>query len=350
MSATYDTPVTPSQATSDLSNNTNISAQTQTLITNSIPAGATTVGIGQFSGGTFSAPTGVAIPYSVILPPSDGSPVSIQAAQYANTTKNWIANPGVVLNFDGRVAAAAAAPGQQATSVDGYIVVGAEGNDTIQGGNLADNITGAGGNDSIATYAGDDTIVTGIGVDTVDGGTGFDVAQVAGTRTGWTAAKSGTEVVLTSTASAANVAHLKNVDFISFTGATGKQTSVVVSGTEAEGNAMRLYQGLFDRSADQGGAQYWEAQVRGGASTDAIATQFLLSNEFKSANPTQTNTQFVEMLYQQALGRTADTGGLNYWVGQLDQGASKGAVAVGIIDSQEGMTHIDNVIVLIGTV
>lgn len=344
----YETVESTAQAVTQIQGNSNISTATQAQIISEIAApGSTTVAAGFFSNSTGLQQPNPLIQNGYVVAGGGGTVVGTPGTFNSNIL---ITNQGTTLNFDGRTPEPVAQDQQQAHSDSGYIVVGADGNDTILGGHLADNMTGAQGNDTIATYAGNDTIVSGIGIDTVDGGTGFDVVQVAGTNTGWTATKATGEVTLVSTTNANNVSHLKNVDFISFTDATGLQRSIVVSGTEAEGNAMRLYQGIFNRSADQGGAEYWEAQVRTGATTNAIANQFLISNEYKLAHPTQTDTQFVEMLYQQALGRKADDGGLNYWVGELNQGASQAAVAVGIIDSQEGVTHINNVIVLIGTV
>lgn len=350
--STYGTVISTTQALNDISSNSNINATTQTLLNSQIPPGQSLTATGSYtlSGGLVTPGTQTGFFTSI----GGGGTAILSGSlvdQLIGFSPNIIVQNGTTLNFVAPPPySAQAADPAQATGNQGLIVVAADGNDTIITGNLADNVTGAQGNDTIATYAGNDTIVTGVGIDTVDGGTGFDVAQVAGAKSGWTAAKTATEVVLVSNTNSANVSHLKNVDFISFTGATGGQTSIVISGTEAEGNAMRLYQGIFNRSADQGGAEYWEAQVRTGASTDAIAQQFLQSNEYLAAHPSQNNTQYVEMLYTQALGRVADAGGLNYWVGELNQGASRGAVAVGIIDSTEGIVHIDNVIVLIGTV
>ncbi len=358
--SSYGTVITTTQAINDVQSNTNINATTQALILSSVPPGQTLTATGALSNaGGFVSPLTANQGLFVTL--AGGGTVQIggtggfSPSTITGFSPNIIVQNGTTLLGDFRFSPNAASSDEsssarEATSDQGLVVVGADGNDTILTGSGADNITGAQGNDSIATYLGNDTIVTGVGIDTVDAGIGFDVAQVAGTAGNWTAAKTATEVVLVSDLNSANVSHLKNVNFISFTGATGGQTSIVISGTEAEGNAMRLYQGLFNRSADQSGAEYWEAQVRAGASTDAIANQFLVSNEYTAAHPSQTNTQFVEMLYVNALGRAADVGGLNYWVGELNQGASKAAVAVGIIDSQEGATNIDNVIVLIGTV
>jgi hypothetical protein len=142
-----------------------------------------------------------------------------------------------------------------------------------------------------------------------------------------------------------------NVDFISFTGAAGSpQYSIVISGTANEATSMRLYQGIFDRSADQGGAQYWQQQVRDGFSTVAIANQFIASQEYVSTYGSQTNTQYVTQLYDNAFNRAPDATGLAYWVNALASGASKGGVAVAIVGSPEAVSSVDNVILVTGLI
>ena len=47
------------------------------------------------------------------------------------------------------------------------------------------------------------------------------------------------------------------------------------------------------------------------------------------------NREFVEMLYRLYMGREADQGGLNYWLGQMNKGMSRQKVANSFADSQE---------------
>lgn len=230
------------------------------------------------------------------------------------------------------------------TTVDGSV-----GNDTIITSGGFDSITGGTGNDSIFAGSGNDTIVTGVGSDTVNGGLGFDAVQVTGTPLDWTTSIVNNRLVITSTTTAGNTVNASNVDFISFTGATGSQYSIVVSGTVAEANTMRLYQGLLDRSADQGGAEYWQAQVRAGASPDNLANAFMSSAEYIRDYGTQTNTQFVAQIYENTFGRTPDAAGLAYWLGTLQNGATRAGVAVAIVGCPEAVADVNNVILLQGS-
>ena len=48
-----------------------------------------------------------------------------------------------------------------------------------------------------------------------------------------------------------------------------------------------------------------------------------------------TNQEYVRRIYKTMLDRNPDSGGLKYWTGQLDNGASPTAVINGFIDSSE---------------
>ena len=62
------------------------------------------------------------------------------------------------------------------------------------------------------------------------------------------------------------------------------------------------------------------------------------------------NGDFIDSLYQSALGRDADVAGKATWAAQLEAGASQADVALGIVGSPEAAAHIDNVVVLHGQV
>tara|TARA_B100001250_G_C19587842_1_gene695015 strand:+ start:180 stop:506 length:327 start_codon:yes stop_codon:yes gene_type:complete len=54
----------------------------------------------------------------------------------------------------------------------------------------------------------------------------------------------------------------------------------------------------------------------------AVAESFIFSSEFKQRYGANiSDTIYVNNLYQNVLGRYADTSGLYYWLGQLDSGA-----------------------------
>lgn len=241
--------------------------------------------------------------------------------------------------------------GHDAELNDGYIIVGGGGNDTIEGSNAADNITGGYGNDSLVGFFGNDTMVAGLGSDTVDGGAGFDVLQVQGSYEQWIWSTDGDSVAMSNGVDSPNIVDARNIDFISFTNAVGNETSVVITDNQDQADAMRLYQGLFDRSADLGGAKNWLTAVDIGFTDVQVAQAFLDSAEFTNTWGTLTNQQYVELLYQNSFNRSADNQGLANWTAAIDLGIlSRAQVAVAIVGSPEGQASIDNVLVIPGLV
>lgn len=234
---------------------------------------------------------------------------------------------------------------------DGYVIVGGGGNDTIGGSTAADNLTGGYGNDSLSGFEGNDTVVAGLGNDTVDGGIGFDVLQVQGSYEQWAWSTDGDKVDMTNGVGSPNTVDARNIDFISFIDAVGNETSVVVTENQDQADAMRLYQGLFDRSADLGGAQNWLTAIDIGFTDVQVAQAFLSSAEFTDTWGTLNNEQYVELLYQNSFNRGADAQGLANWTAAIDLGIlSRAQVAVAIVGSPEGQASIDNVLVIPGLV
>ncbi|MEA1832368.1 DUF4214 domain-containing protein [Methylobacterium durans] len=106
------------------------------------------------------------------------------------------------------------------------------------------------------------------------------------------------------------------------------------------GEAARLYYGLLNRAPDAGGLQYWTGALKGGLSDADAAQSFIGSTEHQVKYASLTDAAFVDTLYQNALGRQADTGGHDYWAGILAQGGSRASVAVGITQSDEAHQHL----------
>jgi hypothetical protein len=108
----------------------------------------------------------------------------------------------------------------------------------------------------------------------------------------------------------------------------------------------RLYYGLLDRPPDLAGLTGWESFANTMNSSAPLATlptivnYFLQSNEYAAANGSISNAQFINELYQNALGRVADAAGDQQWLNALNQGSSRATVAIGIIESPESTAHL----------
>lgn len=98
--------------------------------------------------------------------------------------------------------------------------------------------------------------------------------------------------------------------------------------------AERMYTECMKRPADTGGLAYWSKGLYEQTITGkSILNSFFLSSEMK--NMGLANQEYVRRIYKTMLDRDPDTGGLNYWTGRLDNGASPTVVINGFIDSKE---------------
>ncbi|WP_426143394.1 DUF4214 domain-containing protein [Pseudomonas sp. DWP3-1-2] len=265
-----------------------------------------------------------------------------------------------------------------------YIDVG-NGNDTVVTGNGNNTVVAGAGNNNITTGTGNDTVILSGSADVVNTGAGYDVVQLEGTSSDYTfTAGNSNNVNLTGTQTAA----ITGAEFLTFTdGGT-----VALAQSEAEASALRLYEGILGRDADQAGAEAFTGLVEAGTSLTDIANQFLNSAEFGGAATEasiddlytallgraadgagsdsweaiianggsladvaagiagsaeaqeldQSNGDFVRELYTTALGRTADEAGLDAWVNLLFNGTSRGEVAAGIVGSTEAASKTDS--------
>ena len=82
----------------------------------------------------------------------------------------------------------------------------------------------------------------------------------------------------------------------------------------------RLFDTVFDRLPDENGLVTWRASMAGGATLLDVATAFLASAEGQARYGGLSNAQFVEAVYQAALNRAADAGGLAAYTAGLNAG------------------------------
>ncbi len=102
------------------------------------------------------------------------------------------------------------------------------------------------------------------------------------------------------------------------------------------GGLARSYSAYFLRDPDQSGMSFWFPRVNAGWTIPRVSTFFAQSPEFINRYGALDNGGFVDLIYQNVLGRPADEGGRTYWVGQLDRGVkTRGDVMVGYSESNE---------------
>jgi len=106
--------------------------------------------------------------------------------------------------------------------------------------------------------------------------------------------------------------------------------------------AYRLYFATLDRAPDALGLNYQSARLDAGTSLSDVAAGFVNSPEFQGVYGPLTDEQFVDLLYQNVLDRSATPDEIAYHVGRLESGASRADVVVGFSESPEYIqTHID---------
>ncbi len=107
----------------------------------------------------------------------------------------------------------------------------------------------------------------------------------------------------------------------------------------------RLYYAANGATLDLFNLQTWMSIYRQGATLDQIANQFITASATFSAqaNPASTG-QYVDLLYQNVLGRPADAAGRAAWVAILDQGMSRGAALAAFAGSPEFQNKADPVL------
>ena len=366
MALTYDAPQDAAVVAEEISNDVGISQEMQNAMYSILdldnPSTEVNVAVMDEFGVIIQKPADTTNPelqmITVNIDKPEGETVFVPISPELTNNKVWIfstdANINVRFNTTERVINMG--NGDDTVAVFGdrnTTLSGADGNDFLFTTAGSDSITGGAGNDYIIAGQGNDTIVSGQGTDTVSGGTGFDVMQVAGSVNDWLFSVDGQEVEMAGLQGSNNLVFMSGVNFISFgtpVEQNGDQFSVVI--TDAGFNkddAMRLYQTALDRSGDQAGAQYWLDQIDSGTESFVnVAASFLQSAEYADQYGVQTNTQFVEQLYQNAFDRAADQPGLNYWLNELNTGTSRAQVLASIASSTEASESISNVIVVTG--
>lgn len=91
-----------------------------------------------------------------------------------------------------------------------------------------------------------------------------------------------------------------------------------------EGEIVRLYVAMLSRTPDAGGLAYWIEQREAGVGLTRIVQQFDGTPEFETRfadAKNGTDSEWVDFVYGNVLGREADAGGKAYWLGRIEDGS-----------------------------
>jgi len=201
----------------------------------------------------------------------------------------------------------------------------------LDGGAGNDQLTGGGGRDRLFGGLGNDLLRGGSGDDSLDGGEGSDVAIYLGLFRAHQAQVSGpAALTIHGVDTGADV--LSNIETIVF-----RDGKLVFDANGAAAQVTRLYETVLQRAPDQAGLDAWVDRMEDrGASLKSVALGFLESAEFQQKTGQLSNAEYVEFLYQNALGRPSDPAGKASWVQALDSGTKDRAdLLIGFSESQE---------------
>jgi Ca2+-binding RTX toxin-like protein/cytochrome c5 len=238
------------------------------------------------------------------------------------------------------------------------LILTGSGGDSVSGGNGNDIATGGAGNDTLNGDAGNDILNGGAGNDRLVGGQGQDTAtfnaSVSHTiRLGLAGAQNtgegldtliGVENLVTGNGrdqlhgdSGANVLRSGGAGDHVF----GDAALASYYGSNAANQVFRLYQATLDREPDLGGHAAWAGRIATGERTLLeVADGFVRSAEFTQIySASLTNTAFVTLLYNNILGNAPDARGLARWTGELEAGASRAKVVIGLSESPQNINQ-----------
>ena len=130
---------------------------------------------------------------------------------------------------------------------------------------------------------------------------------------------------------------------------TGSPNAIALAGTAEKSLITHFYLSALRRQPDSGGKSFWatEATRMGGLGANvnetwfSMATFFYFSPEYTEF--ARDNTGFATDLYKTFFNREPDSGGLNFWVGQMNSGMPREVVLVSFMFSPEFTGFAQNI-------
>jgi serralysin len=194
-------------------------------------------------------------------------------------------------------------------------LMGSHGVDVLDGFAGNDTIFGFGGDDVLRGSSGNDVLNGGSGDDSVEGGSGLDTAVYANTRSGYSAARTGSTIEVSNSNANEGVDTLAGVERVAFAdtnlafdlgpGESAANTVKIIGAALDTPNIIPEYVGigidLFD----------------GGASMLQVAEIALSSGAYMALAGSRSNFDFVNTVYRNIVGTSPDAFALNHFVSLL---------------------------------
>lgn len=120
-------------------------------------------------------------------------------------------------------------------------------------------------------------------------------------------------------------------------------TTAALTDDSPSAKITRLYEAFFLRTPPAGDREFWVGRFNSGQSLNEIADFFAGGDEFQATYGALNSEQFVELVYNNVLGRSPDQAGLDFWSEQLEAGTlTRGAVMTGFSEGTEFRTVLLN--------
>ncbi len=107
---------------------------------------------------------------------------------------------------------------------------------------------------------------------------------------------------------------------------------------------VRLYYAYFRRAPDIAGLRFWVSQLGIGANSRSISQAFADAPEFQNTYGALTDGEFVDLVYQNVLGRSADQTGRTFWLDAMSTGTSRGDIMLSFSESVENVRLMDPIV------
>jgi len=199
---------------------------------------------------------------------------------------------------------------------------------------FGDLLNGGTGNDTVMGGNGNDFLIGGTGTNLLDGGNGIDTVLYNTSRGDYTIAQKGGNIGVTS--ATGGIDTLVGVERLTF--------SDIGVAYDIDGNAgkmFRLYQAALNRTPDKGGLGWWINAADQGADWENMAAGFTHSAEWtRLYGANATDEQFLTALYRNALHRDLDQPGFAFWKQALTDGVSREHILVQFAESPENQAQV----------
>jgi len=218
---------------------------------------------------------------------------------------------------------------------------GRSGNDILFGGLGNDILNGGDGNDHIEGGEGNDIIYPGTGSDVIDGGDGIDTVSYTVTYNHVHISLDYDALMVTSE----NINdELHNIEIMQFEDVR-MPDEVALTLRDQEAEIVRLYSGIFDRTPDNGGLEYWvRDRVENHHSIQEISSLFATSDEFEARFGVESDRDFINLLYNNILGRDADEAGFEYWEEEIARTGDRSGMVVSFTNSEEYIENMEEAV------